>query len=85
MAELTLSLVAHAFDSGDGSFSVHLYNNRAELALELENENSDTTIEAIESGDDPYEHGALQDIEVEIEVSSGIVRLLQPVRFNSEC
>lgn len=81
MALLTLSLVAHCRDNGDGSSTTALYNDISELKTDLE-ENGDTTIEDIESGDDPYEHGTLSYPEFTIDTDTG--RLVDPVFICSD-
>lgn len=81
MALLTLSLVAHHRDNGDGSSTVALFNDISELKLDLE-ESGDTTIEDIESGDDPYEHGTLSYPEITIDTDTG--RLIDPVYLSSD-
>lgn len=81
MPNITLSLVAHHRDNGDGSSTVALFNNITELKLDLE-EGGDTTFEDIESGDDPYEHGTLSYPEITIDTDTGL--LVDPVYLSSD-
>lgn len=83
---LTLNVVVHHTDNGDGSTSAHLFNNREELKADLENGGYSTTLEDIESGDDPYVHGTLTDevIELEFDPTTNNVRLAQSVSFTSD-
>lgn len=64
---LTIAAVAHFTDNGDGSSSVTLYNNRDELAADLEESSADYSLEDIESGNDPYGTGTLSDVEIDLE------------------
>lgn len=83
---LSLAVVAHHTDCGDGSFSVTFYNSREELRQDLIREESETTLEDIEGGDDPYEHGTLSEetIEVELDEDTQSVRLIKPFSVNSD-
>lgn len=80
---LTLAAVAHFIDNGDDSASVTLYNNRDELAAELEESDADYSLEDIESGDDPYRTGAISDVEIDLEYdpATGRTRLASSFTF----
>ena len=82
----TLALIAHHTDNGDGSSSVHLYNNKDELVAELEETAFGSTLEEIESGDDPYEHGTLSEpsIELELDEDTGVIRLTRSISLSSD-
>ncbi len=83
---LTLVAIAHFTDNGDGSSSVTLYNNRDELAADLEESGSAYSVEEIESGDDPYETGTLSEVEVDLEYdeTTGKTRLSRSFTLSSD-
>lgn len=83
---LTLAAVAHFTDNGDGSSSVTLYNNRDELAADLEESNADYSLEDIEQGDDPYETGTISDVEIDLEYdeTTGKTRLSRHFTISSD-
>jgi len=86
MRKITLNLVAHNRDCGDGSTAVSLYNSREELDAALVAEESSNSVALIESYDDPYENGTLSDVvmELEIDEQTGAIRLLESVCFSSD-
>lgn len=83
---LTLDAVAHFTDNGDGSSSVTLYNNRDELAADLEESDADYSLEDIEHGDDPYETGTLSDVKIDLEYDeiTGRTRLANHFTLSSD-
>ena len=86
MKTTTLNLIAHHTDNGDGSTSVHLFNNREELEKDLEENGNDFNVKDIESGDDPYEYGTLTEhsIELEIDPDTGLAKLSQSITLTSD-
>lgn len=86
MKTATLNLIAHHTDNGDGSTSVHFFNNREELEKDLEEHGSNFGVEEIESGDDPYEYGTLSEhsFDIEIDPETGLAKLAQSVTLSSD-
>jgi hypothetical protein len=83
----TLNLIAHHTDNGDGSTSVHLFNDREELKKDLEENGNYFSVEDIERGDDPYGYGTLSEysIDLEIDPNTGLAKLPQPITLTSDC
>jgi hypothetical protein len=76
-----LNLVAYVLDCQDGSHSITIYNNREELAQQLQDDGADITVEEIESCDDPYENGTLSDITAELDEND---QLVAPIHFSTD-
>lgn len=76
--KVKLKVVVHHCNQGDGSNTVALYNSREYF--------DPFQLAAIESYEDPYMYGTLSDEEIEIEVdeSTGIAFLVGDVRFSSD-
>lgn len=78
---MKVNLIAHHTDNGDGSSTVTLYNSREELAADLAEHESETTIELIDSDEDHYEHGSLSTAVLELDAD---FKLTKPVRISSD-
>lgn len=76
---LTLKVLVHHVDCGDGSTSAHFYNDVAEFKADLAagGWDPDTRFDEIESGEDPYENGSLSEcnIEVQYDVDTGTAKI----------
>lgn len=88
--QLTLHVVTHVQDNGDGSTTTSLYNDRSELDAELaeryvEDGEPPLTCAEIENEEDPYENGYLVEAELplEVDLTTGIVRLISPVSISA--
>lgn len=83
---LTLAVVAHFTDNGDGSSSATFYNTRDELAADLEASGADYSLEDIESGHDSYQTGTLSDVEIDLEYdeATGKARLANSFTLSSD-
>ena len=79
MALKILTCIAHHTNNGNGTTSVRLYNNRDELSFDLQDAGVATTVQKIEDGDAPHEHGWLTEETIEINVSelTGEVNLVR--------
>lgn len=84
MSTVILTLVARILDCQDGSMSFTAYNNREELAADLLENGDETTVEEIESEDDPYENGVIREFEVELEIDEdGAARITTPFSLSN--
>ncbi len=90
---LSLAVLAHHQDNGDGSTSTILYNDRAHfLAVQAEDddgfdeETPEEIFAKIESEDDPHRYGTFSNetIELELNTETNTVRLLKPIAMSSD-
>lgn len=74
-----MNLIAYCQDLQDGSFRVAPYQRKEELAEYLEDRG--TSLEEVESEEDPYENGVIRYVELDIEIVDGEPRLVREASF----
>lgn len=89
MKKVTLKLITHCRDCGDGSNSVSFFNNEEELLQDF-NENRDMEFKTFEElkdfcYDDPYNNGSIVKREVDLRIlDDGTVELDRSFSVNSD-
>ncbi len=86
---MTIKAIAVSRDHGDGSVGVAIYNDRehyinSQIDDDTTREEVQEELEIIESGDDPYENGSLNEIDIELEEVDGKLRLKSPLYISWE-